>query len=322
MDERYLHLIPHNCALQIQALYESLKSAERKAADFILAAPDKVSGLKVIELSKQAGCSEATIVRLSRKLGYEGFPELKRDFALHLHNTAAVEEKNHEPSKDISVVENGTHYYKNTSSYGMPDYFEYEHVEENDTSDQVLRKVFEASIQAIHDTLDMLAPKEFSKAAKLLADADNLMFCGLGDAAVVAMEAYQRFIRIGKNCFFSLDADTQLILATQLKPNDVIIGVSHTGKSRTVIEALKTAKTGGAHTIGITNFPISPLAKHADTVLQTAVFSKTLSGEVMSKRITALCIIEALYLDFLIRQRQTRIPVLEVSNEIVHINKM
>jgi|GEM_PF-5071566 len=65
MDDRYLHLIPHNCALQIPALYGSLKSAESKAADFILAAPGEVSGLKVTELALRAGCSEATIIRLS-----------------------------------------------------------------------------------------------------------------------------------------------------------------------------------------------------------------------------------------------------------------
>ena len=40
--------------------------------------------MTVADFSDQAGCSEATIVRLAKHIGYEGFPELKSDFRKHI----------------------------------------------------------------------------------------------------------------------------------------------------------------------------------------------------------------------------------------------
>jgi len=78
MISENIHRIPHNCALKLQAVYGKLKTAEKKAADFILQNPDAIFGLSIVEFAERAGCSEATIVRLSKRIGYEGYPELPR----------------------------------------------------------------------------------------------------------------------------------------------------------------------------------------------------------------------------------------------------
>jgi len=44
MNEANLEKIPHGVMVKIRALYNSLKSAERKFVDFILANPDGVRG--------------------------------------------------------------------------------------------------------------------------------------------------------------------------------------------------------------------------------------------------------------------------------------
>ncbi|MCK5737232.1 MAG: MurR/RpiR family transcriptional regulator, partial [Spirochaetaceae bacterium] len=74
MNENNFTYIPHNCVLNLQAVYETLKSAERKAADYILDSPEDIAGLTIVDFAGRAGCSEATIVRLTRRLGYEGYP--------------------------------------------------------------------------------------------------------------------------------------------------------------------------------------------------------------------------------------------------------
>ncbi|UCF06327.1 MAG: MurR/RpiR family transcriptional regulator [bacterium] len=289
MNEANLTRIPRNCVLQLLAVYDNLKSAERKAADFILADPERISGLGIVEFATDAGCSEATVVRLSRRLGYEGYPELKREFESYLSGDRM---------------------------------YEYDNIARSDPPVVVLKKVFESSVTAIQDTLQVIDPAMFQKAADAMITAGRLMFCGVGDAAAVAMEAYQRFIRIGQTCFFSLDPDAQLIMANQMDPGDVIVAISHSGRSRSVVDAVKAATDRGALAVAITNFPVSPLTKKSDIVLQTAVFSKTTTGEVMAKRLTALCIIESLYINFCFAKESSCLPVLEKSNEIVGINKL
>ena len=289
MNEKNFSHIPHNCVLNLQAVYQTLKSAERKAADYILDFPEDISGLSIVDFAIRAGCSEATIVRLSKKLGYEGYPELKRDF-----NSTA----------------------KNNAVY------EYEDVSPEDPPSTIIHKVFEASIQALKDSLKILEEDAYKKAAEILLDARTLLFTGIGDAALVAQEAQQRFMRIGVNSRFSQDYDLQLINASQLSKGDAVIAVSHSGRSKPVIEVCKLARSTGASVIGITNFPVSPLAKKSDIVLQTAVFAKSMTGEVISKRITALCVIESLYLSVLFSKGGDALSILGRSNDAVSGNKV
>jgi len=289
MNERNFARIPHNCVLQLQAVYGTLKSAERKAADYILDFPDDVVGLSIVEFANRAGCSEATIVRLSKRLGYEGYPELKGDFA--------------------AFTQDGTAY-------------EYDNVSPSDPPSLIIKKVFEASIQALKDSLEMLDEESYSRSVDVLSGARTILFAGIGDAAVVAQEAQQRFMRMGLVSKFSLDGDLQLIHASQLAPGDAVVAVSHSGRSKPVIDVCKMAKSSGATVISVTNFPVSQLAKKSDIILQTAVFAKSMTGEVMSKRLTALCVIESLYLSVLFRRGGDALAVLGRSNDAVSGNKV
>ncbi len=289
MNEQNFARIPHNCVLQLQAVYGTLKSAERKAADYILDYPENLTGLSIVEFAGRAGCSEATIVRLSKRLGYEGYPELKGDIA--------------------SARENGTVY-------------EYDDVSPADPPGTIIRKVFEASIQALKDSLEMLDEEAYSRTVDVLSDARTILLAGIGDAALVAQEAQQKFMRMGVSSRYSLDGDLQLIHASQLTPGDVVIAISHSGCSKPVIDVCKLARTFGATIVGVTNFPVSPLAKKSDIILQTAVFAKSMTGEVISKRITALCVIESLYLSVLFRQGGDALTVLGRSNDAVGVNKV
>lgn len=288
MNSENLKKIPHLCVLNLQGVYSNLKTAEKKAVDYLLACPEKVMNMTVAEFSEAAGCSEATIVRVSKRIGYEGFPELKRDFIA------------------FSKAENSV---------------EYDNISRGDTPVDILKKVFESSISALNDTLNILQVDSFNQAVSALTRAENIAFSGLGDAGIVAMEAHQRFTRAGKQTLYSPDPDIQLINATQLNPGDVLIAVSHSGRTRPVINTVKTAKDRGATVIAITNFPVSVLTKKADIVLQTAAFARTIHGEVISKRLTALCIIESLYLTYLMAHQETLSPFLNRANEIVKLNK-
>jgi RpiR family carbohydrate utilization transcriptional regulator len=288
---RNLERVPHNVLIRLQALQVSLKRAERRVADYLLAHPDRIMGVTIVELANRCGSSEATIVRLSKKLSFEGFPELKAAFG--------------------AVVEVGEKH------------FEYEGILSSDDTMTVVQKVFDATRDAIRDTLGVLNAGTYRKALEALLGARKIVFCGLGDASAVALEAYFRFTRIGEQCFFSEDPDQQLIQAANLSKGDLLLAISHSGRSRTVLDAVKRGKKAGATIVLITNFPVSPLAKHADIVLLTCAFStQELTGEVMSKRVTELCIVESLYINYLMRRGRVALKKLKFSNESVVVNKV
>ncbi|MDY7028654.1 MAG: MurR/RpiR family transcriptional regulator [Spirochaetota bacterium] len=289
MNEKNLSKIPHKCVLNIKAVYSSLKTAEKAAMDYLLQAPNDLIDKTIAEVASAAGCSEATIVRLSKRLGYDGFPELKNDFQEHR-------------DKDSVTV--------------------YANVTDKDNIEEIFNKVFDASIEALKDTNRMIDRESLNEAACLINKAENIMFCGLGDAAIVASVAQQRFLRIGKKTFYSLDHDTQLIYASQLEKGDVLVAISYSGRSRPILNTVKVARDAGAKIISITNFPVSPLTKKSDIILQTAVFTQSIGSEVIAKRLTALCIIEGLYLSKLIDSKGTSLEFIEQANNAVAVNKL
>ena len=278
--------IPHRCDIKLKGIYHSFKRAERKAADYLLSAPDEISGLGVVEFAQRAGCSEATVVRLAQRLGYAGFPELKAEFA---HVEAQV------PYRDIQLA---------------------------DPPEAVVKKVFANSIQALTDTLETLDLAQCREAVEAMLRAGRLAFFGLGNAAVVAREAYQKFLRIGVCCYTAEDPDLQLIIVNaQLMRGDVLVAISYTGESRPIIAAARQAQARGVTVLAITNFPRCTLARIADLVLLTAVFQEHVNGEIGSKRLAQLCVLESLYVNYLLRQGPKARKNLLASNQAVSANK-
>ncbi len=284
-----LRRLPRRCALQLQAVYSSLKRAERKGADFLLHHAEQVGDLLIGDFAARAGCSEPTVVRLAKRLGYEGYPDLREDFA---------------------------------GSSAEPGVVEYEAIRRGDDPVSVLAKVFDATVASVRDTAASVDRDAFVRAVEVLAEAGRLMFAGVGDAALVALEAHQRFVRIGATSSASQDLDLQLILASQLGPGDALVVFSHSGRSRSVLEVVRVAKRVGATVVAVTNFPVSPIAKRADILLQTSAFSTTPTGEVISKRVTELCVLEALHLNVLLRKGKAAAGRLRASNAVVGINKL
>ena len=60
----------------------TFRDSEEKAADYILAHSAEVINLPITELAERIGVSEATIVRMCKKIGFHGFQELKINLAI------------------------------------------------------------------------------------------------------------------------------------------------------------------------------------------------------------------------------------------------
>ena len=113
----------------------------------------------------------------------------------------------------------------------------------------------------------------------------------------------------------------QLVQASQLAAGDVCVLVSHSGRSRTTEATARRAREMGATVVSITNYPYSPLARMSDYVLTTASFMEH-SGEVITKRISELVIIESLFISVLLRGGERYQQALARSNEARVENKL
>ena len=129
-------------------------------------------------------------------------------------------------------------------------------------------------------------------------------------------------MRLGFPAIASMDLDTQLVHLSAFGEDDVLIAVSYSGKTKSVLDLVRYAKGKHVKIIAITNYPASPLAKQSDVVLQTAAFTQQLNGEVMSKRITQLCVIESLFVSLLVQQEDHYQMELERAAQALQWNKI
>lgn len=288
MDRPGIQKISYDCLLRLQSVYGSLKRAEKKAADYLLAQPESFAQDSIVEVAAKAGCSEATLVRLGQRLDYNGYAEMK----------AAV----------LSNAEDRVCLYEN--------------IQPEDSGIAVLHKVFQSSVQSILDTRKLLDAEAYQRAVDVLRQAKKIQFLGIGDASIVALAGYHKFFRLGIDARYSDDYDMNLMIAAQLTRADAIVVISHSGNTETTLRVLKCAKEVGATSICITNSPMSPIGKQADILLLTAAFGHQMMGEAMTKRIPSLCIVESLYMNTLMQISQQQAEILEISTRALMHNKI
>ena len=87
----------------------------------------------------------------------------------------------------------------------------------------------------------------------------------------------------------------QVIAASHLEKKDVAIGISHSGSSKDIVDALRLAKAQGATTIAITNSGKSPILKVTDIPLFTSADETEYTILGLSSRLVQLAIINVLY---------------------------
>ena len=247
-------------SLNIRMLYNEMGKAEKQIADWIEQNPGKIISMSIVELAEQCKCSEATIVRFSKRLGLSGYQELK-----------------------ISLASEGGSSYVSSN------------IKNDDSAYDIYTKVCNDIYMSLEKTKKSLKPEALSLAADKICKAKRIVIFGLGNSASIAIDAAHKFLRAGLNAVAYTDNHMQVIAASHLDSDDIAIAITHSGSSKDIVEALKIAREHGAATIAITNSGKSPVLKQADIVLSTTADETQYNILALNSRIVQLAIIDTLY---------------------------
>jgi RpiR family carbohydrate utilization transcriptional regulator len=270
------------CFVRIQGTYDSLRTAEQRVADFILKNPDDLIYLTVTELAERTQTSESTVVRLCQKIGYKGYQEFKIMLARDLVG----------PTETV-----------------------YEQIDPGDSLPTLKVKVFQANAQALKDTIEVLSDEELQRAVDAIATCRRIEIYGIGGSAPLALDAYHKFMKLGIAAVWLNDSDLMAMSSALLKPGDVALGISHTGASRDVCDAMEHAQSAGATTIAITHRATSPITKVAHVKLFTAAKETAFGSDATSSRIAQLSIIDTLYAGIANRDYETSLSRIQTTRK-------
>ncbi|OSM96088.1 MurR/RpiR family transcriptional regulator [Lonsdalea populi] len=253
---------------KIRTHLDRLSKSERKVAEVILASPQSAIHSSIATLAKLADVSEPTVNRFCRRLDSKGFP----DFKLQLAQSLAK----------------GTPYVNRN-------------VEEDDTVEAYTAKIFESTMAGLEHAKSCLDVAAINRAVDLLTQARKISFFGFGASAAVAHDAMNKFFRFNIPVAYFDDVVMQRMSCMNSGEGDVVVLISHTGRTKTMVDMARIARENDATVIAITSEG-TPLAREASLTLRLEVPEDTDVYMPMISRIAQLTLIDVLATGFTLRR--------------------
>lgn len=260
----------------------ALAPAQRRLATYLLENIATASDLGITDLAEEAEVSIGTISALCRRLGLRGYQDLRLGLARE-----AVTVGGTRAAGGNGAGESG-------SESGEPD-----------AVDHGIARVFGAASEALAETASVLDRAAIEQAVDLLKAAGRVEWVGVGTAGLVAAEGALKLRKLGINAVAHFDGHQQAMSAALLGPSDVLVAVSHSGRTTDIVECVRVAREGGARIVAITGLGRSPVGDLADVLLPTVSNDTAFQVEPMASAIAELAVVQLLFLILLERGGST-----------------
>ena len=261
-----------------------LNKSETKVARVILADPDAATSSSIATLAKKASVSEPSVNRFCKRFDAAGFPDFKLRLAKSLVSGIRFVNRNVNPDDDVT-------------SYTP--------------------KIFDSTINDLALVRDKISHTVVNNVVDKLIQAKRIYFFGLGTSGSVARDAENKFFRFNLPVSYHDDVLMMRMLASTGTTGDVFFVISHTGRTKEIIDVVQIARENGATIIALTSSG-SPLAAISSISLDVDVPENTDEYMPMTSRIVHLVILDVLATGFTLRRGPDFLPHLEkIKNSLL-----
>ena len=254
-----------------------LNKSERKVAEAILSDPESATGSSIASLAKRANVSEPSVNRFCKRFNTAGFPDFKLKLAKSLVSGVRFVNRNVDP---------------------------------NDTVESYTPKIFDSTINDLALIRDSIDHSVVNAVVDQLIQAKRVYFFGLGTSGSVARDAENKFFRFNLPVSFHDDVLMMRMLASTGSAGDVFFVISHTGRTKEIIDIAEIASNNGATVIALTSSS-SPLTAVSSIALKVDGPENTDEYMAMTSRIVHLVVLDVLATGFTLRRGPDFLPHLE-----------
>lgn len=236
--------------------------AEDQVLRTMMRNPREVLSMQASDLAKIGYCSSSTVVRLCRKLGFQGLKELKLALSEELGYAARI----------------------STSSF-----------DESLSLKEMAGLQLERYRSALSQTYSLLDFDEIEKIASVITKSPVIHLYGIGASYLVAQDFQMKLIRVKKICCLDKDLHLQLVDAGNVTAGDVCMIISYSGQTREMIRAAEAIKKNGGILITLTKYSDNRLASLADYRLYVPSTEDELRLFAGSSRLCQMSVIDILF---------------------------
>ncbi|WP_174497604.1 MurR/RpiR family transcriptional regulator [Salirhabdus euzebyi] len=210
--------------------YNKLSDSERYLLEHINNHIEDIPEMSIVKLSEKASVSTATIVRLMKKIGYDGFTSFKY----------SIRDKLKLSEKDNDLMDN---------------------------IDTKIKHAIKKNEHEVMRTIEMLNVGNIEDAIQKIHDAEKIYVFARGFSEMIGTEITMKLQLIGKNCELHNDPNIIRIKSQRLKARELAIFVSLNGETEELVEAGKNFKIKKISSITLTTRMDSTLANLSEIVL-------------------------------------------------------
>lgn len=255
------------------AKIDTMTQADQQIARFILDHPEKMLAMSSAALAEATGRSQSSVVKFSQKLGYEGYQQLKLDV-----NKAKAQEF-HAPAGVI----HGT-------------------IDASDSYMTILQKLIGSKLLSMRETSAVNTEATIDSALDALMNARRIQLAGVGASSLVARDFSYKLLKLGRTVLVDSDSHIQISNASALNDQDLIIALSHSGRSMETLRIAELAKKRGATLLSVTGLQPNPLLDIADISLFTVADEERVRSSAITSRDAQLMLTDMLFILLLRRQ--------------------
>ena len=270
---------------KIRMIHDSLGEAEKCVADCILENKEQVPFQSIHSLAKASKVSVASVSRLAKRLGCSSYKEFKIKLAEDM-------------ASPVSAV--------------------YAEITPKDSARKIVEKIYGGSIKSLEETQKLLDVSDLNKAARQISNCRRLVFIGGGSSGHIAQDAALKFSHLGLEAIACIDPVELLVQSRKFDKRSVVFGISHSGRSTMTVKGLDLAVQGGATTVGISNYAVSPLKEVSSVFISTYFRENRVRAVAISSRISQIYVLDVLYA--LVARHLKQLPDEEVINSLIEDN--
>ncbi|AEF24546.1 MurR/RpiR family transcriptional regulator [Streptococcus parauberis] len=212
---------------------------EARVSDYILQELENFSAMTIHDIGIGAYTSNASIIRLAKKLGFEGFKDFKiqlvKDIQASFTQVSAVD-----PNFPFDVTDN---------------------------VNAISKKLSDLSIKAITETTNHINTKEIQELAKVMSKSNRIFLYGIGDSQIRINSFQNKLMKLNIYAIVADNYSEEIWHTLNAQTGDIALFVTYGGHTQSMANNLKQLRRNKVKTALITASREDQLRSYSDFVI-------------------------------------------------------
>lgn len=185
--------------------------------------------------------------------------------------------------------------------------YEYQNEQRNHKTDyKETEDVMDTYQEMLNKAYSLIDQEQIKRIISSIRSHRRIYVYGLGSSGLASQEFKNRFVRLGVDIDAVVDSHSLVMNAARLDRDALVIGISYSGATKEVIDALYKAVKRGAQTILITSRNDNSFRELFDEVVLCAVKKNLEYGDLISPQFPILILIDRIYAGYVRENNQKK----------------